>query len=178
MKQRKHNHIVRSQFNLDFCLNTGCKRLVGEGAHVCHLQEAAGEDGWMPCLWRDFAWQPFHISHGTSSQQETTKEHVLPRAVLKSAHKQSAMLDWANGLLPASRFWEEPGGIKVTAPQALGALWLGLSETCVSGAFWLWLFEFVLWELFWAGAFWDWGVLSLGLLLWLQPAKVRLLPWP
>lgn len=158
-KQRNHNYIVRTQFNIDFCLNTGCERLVREGVHMCHLQEAATRRLVNTLSLGIFC--PAIISYLTWHRLETSSDPVLPREALKSdgkaLHQRTALLDWANGLLWAGRLWEDPGAIKVTAPHSLGDFRLELFETSLLGVFWLGL----LWVLSFGGFFESGGLLSL-----------------
>lgn len=98
---------------------------------MCHLQEAAG-------IWEE------SLSLGAlglvtpHTGQAGSSRRCTPREASESDGKRfppmdcSGMLDWARGLLSAGRPWEKPGGIKATAPQALGfftfalfAFWLG-----------------------------------------------------
>lgn len=149
-KQRKQSYIVRSQFNLDFHLHTGCERFVREGLHMCRLQEAARRRqvstlslGWL-CL--------ATISYLTWYRQSAA-DHQSPERfsnqMAKGLHQWTAMLDSGKGLLWAGRLWEEPGGIKVTASQVLGFFWLGLFETSLLGLFSFGFLSLVLWKLLW-----------------------------
>lgn len=130
-------YAVRNQIIFDFlsqhCLTRG---IWGKGCIYATCRRQLGEDVGKPCLKEDFACQPFHVSHGISSQQENTKDSMSSRGVLQSGGKRSPPMacsrtfSWASGLLPVSRPWEELGGIKVTASQAAGLVFTLPLFTC------------------------------------------------
>lgn len=54
---------------------------------TCATCKSQLEDGRKSCLWGEFAWQPFHVSQGSGSQQGNTKDTVASRQVPQSDGK-------------------------------------------------------------------------------------------
>lgn len=96
-----HCHYVKTKFNLDSVSTLFVRGTWGRGCTRTTCRRQLGEDGGKPCLWGDFAWQPFHISYGTSNQQRPPRTLYPPERL--SSQMEKCLHQWT-----AAECWTGP----------------------------------------------------------------------